>query len=734
MKLKFIAIASLILFILTISAVSASQDIIDDNLTADEITEDSINESVVDEIISTEENNEELSDVQLSDFKVNVTKEINTSEENWEEKTLVSVYCSEDINGVQIFIAEPGTNQSLEEENTIEINIPAGNTVNLTCNGFYYTFKHNLGNFDVVVTYNDTEISRETLKVTRIIYPDEFHDQFFDNDYQYDDSNVIILTPFISGNLTVYVNGNPRYNKHFNQSSLGKQIYVNKTELGLTIGENNISAKYITDDYGTVDFGEYGYLSGEEYVKYIPPKIDLAYLESPPGYNPMMPYPVAIIKDPENITGTIKITIDGKEVYNKSFTGNKTEMMIGISELDYDGVIHGTNSINVTYSKNDVEEHSLERSIIIYESPNIYIPDFMFEGEKEGIIINANKKYTGIITVYKSYMGRNKELFASTRLINGFARVSLENLTSGQYDIQFDLPIDQLDGMDLGKLGHMVTVKDNPSGYECNISATKILTGESVTVTLKGANVTNDTVFLVVDGVKYKNITFNNGTATSIIKDLSVGEHYITTILRTEIFVWGTDQYSNTFVVNVVNPIDPDLKITVTSVHKSEKPVITIKTATSFTGKVNVKIGSKNYVVNVVKGKGTKTLSGLKIGTYTATAKFAATGFFKSATKSAKFKVKADVVKLTLKKIKVKKSAKKLKITATLKINGKMVKGKLLKFKFNKQTYKSKTNKKGVAKITIKKKVLKKLKVGKKVKYQVSYGKKTVKKSVKVKK
>ncbi len=94
----------------------------------------------------------------------------------------------------------------------------------------------------------------------------------------------------------------------------------------------------------------------------------------------------------------------------------------------------------------------------------------------------------------------------------------------------------------------------------------------------------------------------------------------------------------------------------------------------------------------------------------------------------------ADVIKLTLKKIKVKKSAKKLVLQATLKVNGKAVKGKKVTFKFNGKKYKAKTNKKGVAKVTIKKKVLKKLKVGKKVKYSVTYGKKTVSKSVKVKK
>jgi hypothetical protein len=95
---------------------------------------------------------------------------------------------------------------------------------------------------------------------------------------------------------------------------------------------------------------------------------------------------------------------------------------------------------------------------------------------------------------------------------------------------------------------------------------------------------------------------------------------------------------------------------------------------------------------------------------------------------------KVDTIKLTLNKVTVKKSAKKLVLKATLKINGKKVKGKKLTFKFNGKTYKAKTNKKGVAKVTIKKNVLKKLKVGKKVKYQVSYGGKTVKKTVKVKK
>ena len=96
--------------------------------------------------------------------------------------------------------------------------------------------------------------------------------------------------------------------------------------------------------------------------------------------------------------------------------------------------------------------------------------------------------------------------------------------------------------------------------------------------------------------------------------------------------------------------------------------------------------------------------------------------------------VQANKISLTLKTVKVKKSAKKLVLQATLKINGKLVKSKRVVFKFNGKTFKATTNSKGIAKVTITKSVLKKLKAGKKVKYQVSYGKNTVKKTAAIKK
>ena len=88
---------------------------------------------------------------------------------------------------------------------------------------------------------------------------------------------------------------------------------------------------------------------------------------------------------------------------------------------------------------------------------------------------------------------------------------------------------------------------------------------------------------------------------------------------------------------------------------------------------------------------------------------------------------------LKAKKVTVKKTAKKFTLKATLKINGKKVKGKKITFKFNGKTYKAKTNKKGIAKVTIKKNVIKKLKKGKKYTVKVTYKKDTIKTTFKVK-
>ena len=82
---------------------------------------------------------------------------------------------------------------------------------------------------------------------------------------------------------------------------------------------------------------------------------------------------------------------------------------------------------------------------------------------------------------------------------------------------------------------------------------------------------------------------------------------------------------------------------------------------------------------------------------------------------------KKENYKLTVKNVKIKRGAKKLVLRATLKINNRIAKSKMVAFTFKGKTYKVKTNSKGIAKAKVKKSVRKKLKSGKKYKVKVKY-------------
>ena len=268
------------------------------------------------------------------------------------------------------------------------------------------------------------------------------------------------------------------------------------------------------------------------------------------------------------------------------------------------------------------------------------------------------------------------------------------------------------------------------------ISVDDILEGESAVVKITTVETFSGNVTVTIGTVNF-NVTVENGKGTLSIPGLPADTYLATAVLNAQ-GPYAADVATDMFEV----ALDPNLAISVANIEEGNPAVVKITTNATFSGNVVVKIGNKEYNVTVVNGTGTLNVPNLAAGPYTATAIFAATGIFGYSEKTTSFTVtkkpvtpaKKTKIKLTLKKVKVKKSAKKLVLRATLKINGKAVKGKKITFKFKGKKYKAKTNKKGVAKVTIKKKVLKKLKVGKKVKYQATYGKVTKKYTVKVKK
>ena len=142
--------------------------------------------------------------------------------------------------------------------------------------------------------------------------------------------------------------------------------------------------------------------------------------------------------------------------------------------------------------------------------------------------------------------------------------------------------------------------------------------------------------------------------------------------------------------------------------------------------KVTVKFNGKTYSLTTDKN-GYATL---KLNTKVKVKKYTINVEYKGVKASNALTVK-HLIKA--KNIKAKKSKRVLKIkVSTNKVNGKFLKGKKLTLKVKGKTIKAKINKNGVATFKVKKSILNKLKVGKKYKYKVSYGKDSVTKKITV--
>ena len=239
----------------------------------------------------------------------------------------------------------------------------------------------------------------------------------------------------------------------------------------------------------------------------------------------------------------------------------------------------------------------------------------------------------------------------------------------------------------------------------------------------------------------FKTVNIVNGAASIPLDSLAKGDHKFILNISSSTYndekgVWIEVSENTPGITANVNP---------TELTVGGNVVVTFA-ANKSDSQVTIELDGKTYkTVALLTGSVSETITGLSVGQHKIRVSFNDGETFFAKTFLVTVKAKATpakktvklakkTVKLTFKKVKIKKSAKKLVLKATVKLNNKYKKGLKVVFKFNGKKYTAKTNKKGVAKLTIQKKVLKKLKKGKKVKVQASYGGKTVKYSIKVKK
>ena len=421
---------------------------------------------------------------------------------------------------------------------------------------------------------------------------------------------------------------------------------------------------------------------------------------------------------PTNATGNLTVYND-----NRGSKLSSVRLANGKATIDLTDLSVGKYEIRVVYEGNDyeVKQYSDEFDIL----PEIYIKQDIVIGETGQIFVDLQNASGHLLVLVEGVSPALIEIEGG--VVN--YTFDTEGLSKGNHTVNFEYFGNSFDG----NIFYEVNKKTGypmPINYNMHLLAKSPqvnMTPEDNWVIIDCGNATG-TIEVFVDGVSAGVVDIVKGIARIDLSQFKDGNYNFS-------FVYSGDKIYDGFVK----------EMTVEVIHKV--PSITAKNANvlyNAKGKYSVTvydekgsivngtqvsfvIGSMVYKTANTNAKGVATIVvGKNPGTYKVTV--IALGVNVTKTLTVKHL-------LTLKKVTVKKSAKKLVLTATLaKVNKKYLKNKKITFKFNGKKYTAKTNKKGVAKVTIKSSVLKKLKVGKKVKYQATYLKDTVKKSAKIKK
>lgn len=592
----------------------------------------------------------------------------------------------------------------------------------------YYSFKDNLrvesGMICVYYDGDDYEVEK--------MYLDDFFKgpivEVSDSLVMGENGTVEINVGNATGNIIIYIN-----NEEFKTVEIvNGKINVTIPAAKFNLDNNIITFKYSGDDLSEYIFGyyddEFGEYYPDEYNVYVGPlNFGIPSEFSSDGSENIT------IELPEGSRGNITVYVNGVNV-------STTPVTAGVNEIPVSGLEQGYATVMAEYVDDNGQSCALSQEVYV-PKPNpetdITTPA---DSETPEFTVNLSDDATGSLIV--SVNGKNYE----RELENGKATISVPGLADGTYEVMVKY---SGDGKYSGFTKYVnVTIKTQKEPVEPNFNILPIgdvEQGKEVTIYITANETFSGTVNVQIGTMNATAILTNGqGNITVPTDFLDVGETLVKVTSRAnENFTAG--EFSIKF--NITSKGDDGSNSSGNDTNVSVPAKIVAKDLVAYYNKVSYyvtvygtdgkvakgvlvtfKINGKNVGTAKTNAKGVAVI---KLSQLPKTYKITSSALGKSVTK--KLTVKRV---LALNKVKIKKSTKKLTIKATLKegkkaINGKItfkIKGKKVKIK------KTVTTKKGVAKLTLKKSVVKKLKKGKKVKYQATYIKDTIKKTVKVKK
>ena len=230
---------------------------------------------------------------------------------------------------------------------------------------------------------------------------------------------------------------------------------------------------------------------------------------------------------------------------------------------------------------------------------------------------------------------------------------------------------------------------------------TDFLNGSSITINvaeiIKGTEF-NGNVSVSIGNSNYTIEVLNGIGSKTVTPNLAYGD-YVAKLYFAETDVYDCAS-AQTNMFHVMN--NPQISLSIANIQTGDSFTVKVNTIYTFNGALNVVINGVTYVVDVVNGAGSKTIStNLNPGSYNASIDYAGNENFTADSASTSFTVSKRTTSITASAVTATYSVSK-NLIATLKDKtGKAISGVKVTIKLNGKTYTKTTDKNGQVKLGV---------------------------------
>ncbi|WP_409200194.1 beta strand repeat-containing protein [Methanobrevibacter sp. DSM 116169] len=337
----------------------------------------------------------------------------------------------------------------------------------------------------------------------------------------------------------------------------------------------------------------------------------------------------------------------GTAIFNRNYesvssTDNKITIIITRIYL-YDSILEGKDYLlsNLGYLSLESNEMTSDRAPIYFQAHsndklkghrNIVSDTnlIILNNTSHNALYNSTIKLTAILTDDNGNIIVGEEI--ELKINSWFEKSKTYNSTTGIYTIEYTTDTQGINIVtgnttyfnNLNILNGTINVVDN----EFNVEST--LNGNDLTIEINFTDLTTSGNMKITIGNRTYTIEVVNGKAsTTITIDSNDYQAYVEYISNGYLDSGKYTEFKN----------NTEIKIDVKDIELGENATITIEFASNMTIDFTIQINGNDYIINIVNGTGTKSISGLKIGNYTIIANFTGNQTHISSYKNATFEV-----------------------------------------------------------------------------------------------